>query len=33
LLKKPVGANERFALATDIIIFILLLVYFITFID
>jgi hypothetical protein len=27
-LKKPVGANERFALVTDIIIFLLLLAYF-----
>lgn len=29
LLKKPAGPNERFALVTDIIIFIFLLVYFI----
>lgn len=28
-LKKPVGANERFALVTDIIIFLLLLAYFV----
>ena len=27
-LKKPAGANEKFALVTDIIIFILLLIYF-----
>jgi hypothetical protein len=31
-LKKPVGANEKFALVTDTIIFILLLVYFVTMI-
>jgi len=31
LLKKPEGANERFALVTDILIFMLLLIYFITF--
>jgi len=29
LIKKPVGGNELFALVTDIIIFVLLLVYFI----
>lgn len=29
LIKKPVGANERFALWTDIIIFVVLLLYFI----
>jgi len=29
LLKKPVGANEKFALVTDIIIFLLLLAYFV----
>ena len=29
LLKKPAGANERFALVTDIIIFLLLLAYFV----
>jgi len=28
-LKKPVGTNEKFALVTDVIIFILLLVYFV----
>ncbi len=28
-LKKPVGTNEKFALVTDIIIFLLLLVYFV----
>lgn len=31
-IKKPVGGNETYALVTDIIIFIFLLVYFITFI-
>ena len=29
LIKKPVGTNEKFALVTDIIIFLLLLVYFV----
>lgn len=29
LLKKPVGTNEKFALVTDIIIFLVLLVYFV----
>ena len=28
-IKKPVGANERFALVTDILIFLVLLVYFV----
>ena len=32
LIKKPAGINELFALVTDILIFILLLIYFITFI-
>lgn len=32
LLKKPVGINELFALVSDILIFILLLVYFVTMI-
>lgn len=30
LVKKPVGTNERFALWTDLLIFVLLLVYFVT---
>jgi hypothetical protein len=29
LVKKPAGANEKFALITDVIIFIFLLIYFI----
>jgi len=29
LIKKPVGANEKFAMVTDIIIFVCLLVYFV----
>jgi len=29
LLKKPAGINEKFALVTDVLIFILLLVYFV----
>lgn len=32
LIKKPVGKNEMFAMATDILIFIFLLVYFLTII-
>jgi hypothetical protein len=32
LLKKSVGANEKFALVTDILIFIFLLIYFVKFI-
>jgi hypothetical protein len=30
LLKKPAGTNEKFALWTDLVIFILLLIYFVT---